>query len=185
MITDTQELDMLIPNSPLLLYAKNWIRFRKKYTPGLMEDMKDIVSLCNYVPCEKPVLQVVMLFDGIVKYYQEMSEKCPELKIVVTKDMTNIYRFMSRVYDRMMINTAISSYVSHDHAIVESILSMLAGLPIAPPMKIRRVEYSKHTKICMGLNQNGLTFKQMQDDFDHAFGGCFLTKDKRQLKKTL
>lgn len=182
-MTDTQELDMLIPNAPLILYAKNWIRFRRKYTMGLMADMQDIVHMCNYVPCEKPVLQVVMLFDGIVKYYQEMSEKYPELKITVPKEMTNIYQFMSRVYDQMMINTALSSYVSHDHAIIEAILSMLVELPIIPPMKIRRVEYSKSTHICMGINQNGLTYQQMQRDFDHAFGGCFLTKEKQKLKK--
>ena len=157
----------VIPNSALILYSKGWISFIRKHPDWTIIDiMKEIVRMCDYIPSKDPTYQVINLYSGIINFLNKWNTDNPEKYVNIPVSARSIYNWEYEV-ER---TRAIYVYKSREEAIIRTILSELSMLDIRE-FDVMQLEYNKKNQYCIASVQwdKGMTYKTMNWKFKKTF----------------
>lgn len=151
-------INKMLPHSYLWLYAKGWLRF-KDTNNSFVEDMKKIVLWEYASTTENPTGHILNSLYSIKEFFRKNNIELPR----EWDDFGYFYRQAnSRIYKDYGNVTAL------EIGMMKEVYGMLQIISIPKDCWIKRIDYKKFNCICAGYH-NGMTFKEMQKNFDNTF----------------
>lgn len=161
---------LLIPASPLVLYAKGWINFHVKHPDWNIErQAQEIISMCGYLRTSNPSMQILVIFDRIVKFVREYNDKVSlDRQVNIPYISDSLFSFENDVVSKQHLYSC-----TREEAIIRTIYEALMYLDIKP-FVVDNLEYSKKRPYVLNSYHEGMTYKEMNQKFNKSFNDKIL-----------